>query len=96
MNTLITSLFLGCIAGGFIGLICSTSVESIKEKLAIITISIFCIFLISCFGMSFESKSFKSFNNGYCIQCGTKYEAITYRNGQTYYECPNCYYGTWH
>lgn len=93
MDTLIASLVLGCIAGGFIGLMWSTFEESIKAKLAIITISIFVFSLFIYVGMSFEDKSF---NNGYCIRCGTKYEAITHRNGQTYYECPNCYYRVWH
>lgn len=36
------------------------------------------------------------FNNGYCIKCGAKYEAIDHRNNQTYYECPECHYGTWY
>ena len=93
MEILIASLFLGCLTGGFLGLIWSTVVESKKAKFVIITMFIFAFFLFIYVGMSSEDKSF---NNGYCIQCGTKYEAITHRNGDTYYECPNCYYGTWH
>lgn len=93
MEILVGSLFLGCLVGGYLGLIWSTTVESKKAKFAIITIFIFVFFLFIYGGMSSENKSF---NNGYCVQCGTKYEAITYRNGNTYYECPNCYYGTWH
>ena len=93
MEILIASLFLGCLTGCFLGLIWSTVVESKKAKFVIITMFIFAFFLFIYVGMSSEDKSF---NNGYCIQCGTKYEAITHRNGDTYYECPNCYYGTWH
>lgn len=93
MEILIASLFLGCLTGGFLGLIWSTTVESKKAKFAIITIFICAFSLFIYGGMSSEDKSF---NNGYCVQCGTKYEAITRRNGNTYYECPNCYYGTWH
>lgn len=93
MEILIGSLFLGCLTGGFLGLIWSTVVESKKAKFAIITIFIFVFFLFIYVGMSSENKNF---NNGYCVQCGTKYEAITRRNGQTYYECPNCHCGTWH
>lgn len=37
----------------------------------------------------------KNFNNGYCLQCGTKYQAIEHKNYMTYYECPECYFGTW-
>ena len=38
----------------------------------------------------------KNFNNGYCIECGTKYEAINHSHGRTYYECPSCYFGCYH
>ena len=93
MEILIGSLFLGCLTGGFLGLIWSTVVESKKAKFATITIFICAFFLFIYGGMSSEVKSF---NNGYCTQCGTKYEAVTRRNGQTYYECPNCYLGIWH
>lgn len=94
MDILISSLFLGCLAGSFIGLlIWSTFAESKIAEFITITMFIFVFSLLIYVGMSSEDKSF---NNGYCIQCGTKYEAITRRNGNTYYECPNCYYGTWY
>ena len=93
MYILIASLGLGSLVGGFIGLIWSALFESKIEKFAITAMFIFAFSLFIYVGMSSEDKSF---NNGYCIQCGTKYEAITRRNGNTYYECPNCYYGTWH
>lgn len=36
----------------------------------------------------------KYFNHGFCIKCGTKYEAVDRTwIGTTYYECPECYYG---
>lgn len=66
-------------------------------KIKKILIKIFIIFLF--FGMIigicyFESKEF---NSGYCINCNTKYNALSRtKNGQTYYECPNCYYGCYY
>lgn len=66
--------------------------DSVKMNLVMILIVFGAIF-ISIFISTIEETNF---NNGFCIQCGTKYEAISRtNNGQTYYECPNCYYGTY-
>lgn len=35
-------------------------------------------------------------NDGYCINCGTKYEAISRSGAETYYECPNCRFGLYY
>lgn len=93
MEILIASLILGCLIGGFIGFIWSALLESKIARFIIVTMFIFSFSLFVYVGMSSENKNF---NNGYCVQCGTKYEAITRRNGQTYYECPNCHCGTWY
>lgn len=93
MSTLIASLVLGSLVGGSIGFIWSMLLESKIARFIITAMFIFAFSLFIYVGMSSENKSF---NNGYCVQCGMKYEAITHRNGNTYYECPNCYYGTWH
>ena len=37
----------------------------------------------------------KVWNNGYCIKCGTPYQAISYWKGSTRYECPNCHFAMW-
>lgn len=64
-----------------------------KRKL-LIFLGVVC-FIGLLFLMSFWESS--QWNNGYCINCGTKYEAISRtHNGQTYYECPNCYYGCYY
>lgn len=31
-------------------------------------------------------------NNGYCVNCETQYQAISYYRGNTRYECPSCHY----
>lgn len=62
---------------------------------AIIIIAVF-VFVISFITIVAECRNNQdNFNNGYCIKCGTKYEAISHQ-GKTYYECPNCYFGCWH
>lgn len=47
-------------------------------------------------GLTLVPSDESEFNNGYCIKCGAKYEAVDHRNNQTYYECPECHYGTWY
>lgn len=38
----------------------------------------------------------RHFNNGYCYNCGTKYQALSRSQAGTYYECPDCYFGTYY
>lgn len=42
-----------------------------------------------------SKMEYDTFNHGYCYKCGTKYNAVSRKASQTYYECPNCYYGTY-
>lgn len=92
---IIGGIILGFITGVIIGAIIIDMFRPSKSIygniIMIITITLFSA--ICTLGLTTESESF---NNGYCIECGTKYEAITHRNGHTYYECPNCYFGIWH
>ena len=61
-----------------------------KKILKTIAIIIICIALFV--GMLMLEAY--QFNNGICRNCGAKLSAISRsKNGQTYYECPNCYYG---
>ena len=58
-----------------------------------ILIAIFIIVLI----IALFYNNYQLWNDGYCIKCGTKYEAISRGNGsETYYECPNCRFGLWY
>lgn len=95
MEFVIGGIILGIISGGFIGL-CISAIFDIKSSSCkyttwIISIAIFSV-ICAC-GLKCE---YDNFNNGYCIKCDTKYEAITYRHGETYYECSNCHYGCWY
>lgn len=92
---IIVGTFLGIISGGFIGLLIANVYEDAKisHKIIIILISIIIFSCLCTMGLKSDNDSF---NNGYCIRCDTKYEAITHKNGQTYYECPNFYYGIWY
>lgn len=66
----------------------------VVKKFLIATICVGLFISLMVLICTFETHNF---NNGYCINCGAKYEAISRsRNGQTYYECPNCYYGTYY
>jgi len=90
VNSLIVAslmtLLLGCIIAGSEYLCKSSKVISI----IVIFISSF-LFVYAGIG-----SQEKAFNNGYCIKCNTKMNAIEHHRGNTYYECPNCYFGTWH
>lgn len=43
------------------------------------------------FAFMFQKED-TEWNGGYCIRCGTAYQAISYNRGSTRYECPNCHY----
>lgn len=95
MKFIISGIVLGIIAGVFPGLCLANMFDDTKKshKVIIVIITI-AIFSIIC-GLELKSDNY-NFNNGYCVQCGTKYEAITHKNSQTYYECPNCHFGCWY
>ena len=80
------TLLLGCIVAGS-EYLCKSS-----KFISIIVIFILSFLLVYA-GINDREKTF---NSGYCIQCNTKMEAIEHHRGSTYYECPNCYFGTWH
>ena len=90
------------IGGGFLGLILGTfgyllifSSDNLNvfQKWGLSLLLWSTLSLICGLGVKGEVENF---NNGYCKKCGTKYEAITRKNSSTYYECPNCFYGTWY
>ena len=84
---------LGTLAGGFFGLCISNCFSNKKSKIAITILSIIALSFFITLGL-YSDKT--NFNDGYCVECGTKYDAITHKQGQTYYECPNCHYGIWY
>lgn len=93
MKILFCSLLIGIMAGGFPGILWS---GFCKHKLSKFLCTSLMILVFTLFAYGGISSELTSFNNGYCIRCGTKYQALTHRDSQTYYECPNCHYGVWH
>lgn len=92
-NLIISGGMLGIFIGGLLGLCISGCFSNQKSKIAI-TILFIIIFSFSITLDLYRDKT--NFNDGYCVECGTKYDAITHKQGQTYYKCPNCHYGVWH
>ena len=92
-NGLIAGIFTGVFVGGFLGLLLSSDCHKLCRK-AIIIIG-FMMFFFCIAGFGFSSQEI-SFNDGICPRCNTKYEAVQHKNSDTYYECPNCYFGTWY
>ena len=92
INGLMFGVFTGILIGGFLGLIWSSECTKWWSKAITIIGFMAVFFCIAGFGFSAQEKCF---NNGVCIKCNTKYKAIEHKNSDTYYECPNCYYGTW-
>lgn len=92
-NGLIMGIFIGVFIGGFLGLLYSSDCKKRWSKIITTILFIIAFFCIAGFGFSSQEKSF---NNGICPQCNTKYKAIEHKNSDTYYECPNCYFGTWY
>ena len=90
------------IGGGFLGLLAGTfgymSIFSsgnlnIFQKVGLSLLLWSALSLICGLGIKGDVENF---NDGNCKYCGTKYEAITHKNSSTYYECPECFYGTWY
>lgn len=84
---------LGTLVGGFYGLCISSCFTNKNSKIATIILSIIIWSGFITLGL-YSDKT--NFNDGYCVKCGTKYDAITHKDGKTYYECPNCHYGVWY
>ena len=93
MEFIISGCIIGLVLGGFLGVIFSVDMQNKIKKIAVI---FGCIIIISLIWTAILKSESNSFNNGYCPYCETKYEAIQRKNSQTYYECSNCYYGTWY
>lgn len=92
-SLIISGGMLGTFIGGLLGLCISGCFSNQKSKIAITILFI----IIFSFSITLDLYSDKTnFNDGYCVECGTKYDAITHKQGQTYYESPNCHYGVWH
>lgn len=93
LSGIICGVLIASVVGGFFGIgIWSSSLKWYKKLLYqfLIWLVFFCV---AGFGLSWEERDF---NNGICPQCDTKYQAIQRRNSSTYYECPNCFFGTWY
>lgn len=95
MQSVAGGIFLGVLSGIFIGIICIFGQENKTtfQKVIMTLISVVICSIIWIFSFNMSNSAF---NNGYCIECGTKYEAVTRNNNQTYYECPNCHFGCWY
>lgn len=95
MEFVISGIVLGIVTGIFPGLCLANLSDNTKKfyKIIIVVITII-IFSVIC-GIGLKSEN-DNFNNGYCVECGTKYEAISHKNSQTYYECPKCHFGCWY
>lgn len=91
---IIMGIIMGIITGG-IAYLCACGTFRVEQRwkrwlISIIVCGIF--FTIAAFGYSAEEVQY---NNGNCVYCGEKYKAIEHRHSSTYYECPNCRFGTW-
>ena len=93
INGLIMGILTGVFVGGFLGLLWSCLYTEWWSRVITVIGFMIVFFFISGFGISIQETSF---NNGICPQCNTKYEAIQHKNNETYYECPNCYFGIWY
>ena len=95
MYYIVDGILLGVLSGGFCGILIANTFDnnSNLKKFVIICATISIFSLICVFGLKSQHDNF---NGGYCPRCGTKYEAIQHKNSETYYECPNCYFGTWY
>lgn len=98
MRFIIEGITLGIISGVFPGVCYANLLDCTKKSHKVIVVGITIIILsIACTAaLKKENNNFNNFNNGYCVECETEYEAITHKNNQTYYECPKCHYGCWY
>ena len=91
---IIDGIFIAITAGGFVGLIISNFINPKKRLSKVIIYLATCgiFFLIASVGLSAEEINF---NKGYCVWCGTRYQAVERHRSSTYYECPECRFGVW-
>lgn len=89
---LIEGAFLTILVGGFISVIVWANYKAHIVKKSLVVLAIFTVlFLFTSVAASGEDMNW---NNGYCTECGTKYQAIgkTRSGASTYYSCPNCFH----
>lgn len=95
MHILIGSVMIGVVVGSFLGLMIGNNASRPRWWKTCIAI-ILCMTVFAAISYAGMSSEKTSYNDGDCYNCGEKYEAITHKRGQTYYECPECRYGTWY
>lgn len=89
---IIMGITMSILIGGFFGIAlwCNWETHFIKK---LITQIVMCglIFLFVAIGYSGQDKNW---NNGYCIECGTKYECVgkSRSTSEYFYSCPNCFH----
>ena len=90
-NGIIMGVIMTTILGGFLTLIILSSDLKIIPK---IFISLFLCGLIFVFSAAAYDNQEYNWNNGRCIECGTKYECVgkARMTDEYYYCCPNCFH----
>lgn len=98
---MVVNIICGLVLGSTVGLVIFWLLDVFvfkqrgwKEITISVTIMLACVIASTAFMVHAANLENRNFNDGYCIQCGIKYEALTHYYGATYYECPNCYFGT--
>ena len=85
LSGFILSIIFNCL---WVLLIFNSEMKLMLKCFSSLFLVILCTFI---FAYMFNVEN-KQWNNGYCINCGTPYQAISYSHGGTRYECPNCHY----
>lgn len=91
-KSIVFGLIIMIMLGGFFGImIWSNDRLNIFKKILIQVLVFGFIFLICAFGYNSEDRNW---NDGYCVECGTKYECIgvSRTSHEYYYSCPNCFH----
>lgn len=87
---IIMGITMSILIGGFFGIALWSSESCFIKKLIVQIIMCGLIFLFVAIGYSSEDKNW---NNGYCPECGTKYECVGKLKNTGYaYSCPNCFH----
>ena len=80
----VLSLIFNCL---WIIAIIGSEMKVITKWLSSLALIVVCTFAFA--GMFYLTN--KEWNNGVCVNCGDKYQAISYYKGSTHYECPSCH-----